>query len=68
MTTDHELFDSMRSVNEFLNDLMDPKKTPGMPKAIRLRAYAIGRHYPSNSLIGLFELYRKEARDGRGRK
>jgi len=31
----------------FLYNLMDPKKTPRVPKAIRLDAYRCLKHYPS---------------------
>jgi hypothetical protein len=30
----------------FLTDLMDPKKTPRVPKAVRTEAYRCLRHYP----------------------
>lgn len=32
---------------QFLKDLMDPKKTPGIPKEIRERAYRCLKHYPT---------------------
>jgi len=38
-----------RAVNytyDFLRDLMDPKKTPRVPKDIRVRAGRLLRHYP----------------------
>lgn len=31
----------------FLKDLLDPKKTPKVPKSIRLRASSLLRHYPT---------------------
>lgn len=39
-----------RAVNytyDFLFDLLDPKKTPRVPKEVRQRARALLRHYPS---------------------
>jgi hypothetical protein len=39
-----------RAVNytyEFLRDLIDPKKTPRVPKEVRRRASSLLRHYPS---------------------
>ena len=30
----------------FLLDLMDPAKTPRVPRAIRRRAYSVLKHYP----------------------
>lgn len=38
----------------FLYNLMDPKKTPRVPKAIRLEAYRCLKHYPG-------EYYMEEA-------
>lgn len=32
---------------EFLKDLLDPKKTPRIPKEVRQRAYSCLKHYPS---------------------
>ena len=31
---------------EFLQDLLDPKKTPKVPKSVRQRAARVLRHYP----------------------
>lgn len=31
---------------EFLRDLLDPKKTPRVPRDIRLRAIRVLRHFP----------------------
>lgn len=39
-----------RAVNharEFLYELMDPSKTPRVPRSVRDRARAVLRHYPS---------------------
>jgi hypothetical protein len=39
-----------RSVNytyDFLRDLLDPSKTPRVPRDVRQRARALLRHYPS---------------------
>lgn len=39
-----------RAVNytyEFLFELLDPKKTPRVPRNVRQRARALLRHYPS---------------------
>jgi len=34
------------NTEKFLRDLMDPKKTPRVPSAIRKEAYRCLRHYP----------------------
>ena len=39
---------AIKNTKQFLLDLMDPKKTPRVPKAIRLEAYRCLRHYPGD--------------------
>jgi hypothetical protein len=39
---------AIKNTKQFLVDLMDPKKTPRVPKAIRLEAYRCLRHYPGD--------------------
>jgi hypothetical protein len=39
---------AIKNTKQFLVDLMDPKKTPRVPKAIRKEAYRCLRHYPGN--------------------
>jgi hypothetical protein len=46
MTLPHESANSVNKAREFLFDLLDPKKTPNVPKNIRDRASAILKHYP----------------------
>ena len=36
----------------FLRDLMDPKKTPRVPSAVRKEAYRCLKHYPSEYHMG----------------
>ena len=36
----------------FLSDLMDPKKTPRIPSAIRKEAYRCLKHYPGKYHMG----------------
>ena len=47
MTVPFERTRSVNSTYEFLCELLDPKKTPRVPKEIRRRASACLRHYPS---------------------
>jgi len=47
MTVPFERTRAVNSTYEFLCDLMDRQKTPRIPKAIRQRASACLRHYPS---------------------
>ena len=47
MTMPNERFYAVRNTREFLVELMDPKKTPRVPKEIRLKAYYAIKHFPS---------------------
>lgn len=46
MSTFEEENRSIEQVRQFLYDLLDPKKTPKVPKKIRLRARQVVKHYP----------------------
>lgn len=46
MTLPDERYRAIKSTREFLYDLIDPKKTPKLPRAIRQRALACLRHFP----------------------
>lgn len=46
MTLPYERKNAVMRTAEFLKDLMDPKKTPRVPKEIRKKAYSCLRHYP----------------------
>ena len=48
MTLPDERYYAMKSAEEFMLDLVDPKKTPRLSKAIRTRARAVLRHYPTS--------------------
>lgn len=53
MTLPHERYNAVKRTEEFLKDLMDPKKTPRVPKNIRRQAYYCLRHYPSKYYMDL---------------
>ena len=46
MTLPDERYRAIKYTEKFLTDLLDPKKTPRVPKDIRQRAYSLLRHYP----------------------
>ena len=46
MTLPYERYNAVKHTEQFLTDLLDPKKTPRVPKDIRQRAYSLLRHYP----------------------
>lgn len=48
MTLPNERSRSVKYAREFLYDLLDPKKTPRIPKEIRKRAHQILRHFPAD--------------------
>lgn len=47
MTLPDERYRAVMSAQKFLFDLCDSKKTPRVPKAVRQRASAVLRHFPS---------------------
>jgi hypothetical protein len=47
MTLPDERFRSIQRTEEFLQDLMNPQKTPRIPKEVREQARWCLRHYPS---------------------
>jgi hypothetical protein len=54
MTLPHEEYNSLVNAKQFLFDLLDPKITPGVPKAIRERARAVLKHYPFDMTLKEF--------------
>lgn len=48
MTLPDERYRAIRCARYFLYELVDPKKTPRVPKAIRNRAVSILKHYPND--------------------
>ena len=55
MTLPQQEHNSLIATREFLVDLMNPKKIPGVPEKVRLSARALLKHYPSK--LRLDELY-----------
>jgi hypothetical protein len=51
VTLPHEEVNSLNGVREFLYDLLDPKKTPRVPRAVRLRAHRLAKHFPMSHRI-----------------
>lgn len=47
MTLPDERFRAVIAASNLLHDLLDSKKTPRVPKAVRQRALGVLRHYPS---------------------
>ena len=51
MTMPLERRQAVNRTRQFLIDLMDPKKTPRIPKTIREQAYRCLKHYPNEYTI-----------------
>ena len=47
MTLPDERYRAINYARQFLQELCDPKKTPGVPSVIRSQAGAVLRHYPN---------------------
>jgi len=48
MTLPDERYRAMKCGYQLILDLLDPKKTPRVPKEIRQRAHHVLRHYPTS--------------------
>jgi hypothetical protein len=48
MTLPDERYRAVMRARELMYALMDPKKTPGVPKTVREQARGVLRHYPSD--------------------
>lgn len=48
MTIARERTRAVNQTYKFLEDLIDPKKTPRLPKMIRQRALSLLKHYPNS--------------------
>lgn len=46
MTLPHEEAYAIARTRQFLLDLLNPKATPRVPKAVRKRAHTLSKHYP----------------------
>ena len=46
MTLPHEEAYAIARTRQFLLDLLNPKATPRVPKAVRKRAYLLSKHFP----------------------
>ena len=53
MTLPYERMNSLRSAEQLLCDLLDPKATPRVPREVRQRARSILRHWPMGSQLDM---------------
>ena len=54
MTLPNERTNAILNTRQFLLNLLDPKKTPKVPKKIRKEAYYLLKHYPNTFDFHLF--------------
>jgi hypothetical protein len=46
MTLPDERYRALKWAEQFMQDLMDPSKTPRVPRSVRAQARSVLRHYP----------------------
>lgn len=51
---------------QLCEDLMDPKKTPRVPRDIRRRAYSVLRHFPDEYYLSMLAEARPDIIERRG--
>ena len=51
MTLPDERYRALKWAEQFMQDLLDPSKTPRVPRHIRQRARSVLRHYPGEYYI-----------------
>ena len=51
VTLPDERYRALKWAEQLLQDLLDPRKTPRVPKSIRAQARAVLRHYPGSYYI-----------------
>lgn len=51
MSTTEEEARAIEAVRRFCYDLLDPKATPRVPRAVRLRARAVCKHLPLDLVL-----------------
>ena len=54
MTLPYEEQNSINYTKDFLYDLLDSKKTPRVPKAVRKHALHLLRHYPASYRVAYY--------------
>jgi len=51
MTLPDERYRALKWAEQFMQDLLDPSKTPRVPKRVRAQARSVLRHYPGSYYI-----------------
>jgi hypothetical protein len=66
MTLPDERYRAILWAKEFCQALLDPKKTPRVPKEIRRRAYSVLRHFPDEYYLSMLAEARPDIIERRG--
>jgi hypothetical protein len=66
MTLPDERYRAITDAKQLCEDLIDPKKTPKIPKQIRQRAYAVLRHFPDEYYLSMLADSRPDIIERRG--
>ena len=69
MTLPDERYRAVKNTQQFLRDLLDPKKTPRVPRTVRLQARTVLKHFPDGFHLDEAakrapEVFKKPARSG----
>jgi hypothetical protein len=66
MTLPDERYRAMMFAKSLCEDLLDPKKTPRVPKDLRRRAYGVLRHFPDDYFLSMLADARPDILERRG--
>jgi hypothetical protein len=66
MTLPDERYRAIMWAKSLCEDLMDPKKTPKVPKDIRRRAYGVLRHFPDDYYLSMLAESRPDIIERKG--
>jgi len=66
MTLPDERYRAIMYAKSFCQDLLDPKKTPRVPRAIRERARGVLRHFPDEYYLSMLADSRPDILERRG--
>ena len=66
MTLPDERYRAIQWAETLCRDLLDPKKTPRVPKDIRRRAYSVLRHFPEEYYLSMLAESRPDILERRG--
>lgn len=66
MTLPDERYRAILYTKNFLQDLLDPKLTPKVPKNIRQRAHSLLRHFPEEFYLSMLADARPDIIERRG--